>query len=86
MFCTCLEKFLPFSSNLRLSSAESTSFDESKICRLGKGLTFTKPSRVFGTLDKTFGSIVGKGEKADNQSVSKLLHLKKHSTMVVIGP
>ena len=30
--------FLPFSSNMKLSSANSFSFDGSKICRLGKGL------------------------------------------------
>ena len=35
-FSTHLESFLPFSSNLKLS-ANSLSFEESKICRLGKG-------------------------------------------------
>ena len=29
--------FLPFSSNLKLSSANSSSFEGSKICRFGKG-------------------------------------------------
>ena len=33
----CLENFLSFSSNLKLSSANSFSLEESKICRLGKG-------------------------------------------------
>ena len=32
-----LENFLPFSFNLKLSSANSFSLEESKICRLGKG-------------------------------------------------
>ena len=32
-----LENCLPFSSNLKLSSAKSSSFEESKICRLEKG-------------------------------------------------
>ena len=36
-FSTHLENFLPFSSNLKLSSANSFSLEESKICRLGKG-------------------------------------------------
>ena len=33
----CLKSFLPFSSNLKLSSANSFSLEESKICHLGKG-------------------------------------------------
>ena len=35
-FSTRLESFLPFSSNLKLSSANSFSLEESKICCLGK--------------------------------------------------
>ena len=34
---TCLENSLPFSSNLKLSSANSSSLEESKICHFGKG-------------------------------------------------
>ena len=37
VFSTHLDNFLPFSSNLKLSSANSFSLEESKICRLGKG-------------------------------------------------
>ena len=37
MFFTRLENFLPFLSNLKLSSAKSFSLEESKICCLGKG-------------------------------------------------
>ena len=37
VFSTRLESFLPFSRNVKLSSANSLSFEESKICRLGKG-------------------------------------------------
>ena len=37
MFSTHLENFLPFSSNLKLSSVNSSSLEESQICRLGKG-------------------------------------------------
>ena len=37
VFSTCLDNFLPFSSNLKLSSANSFSLEESNICRLGKG-------------------------------------------------
>ena len=37
VFSTLLENFLPFSSNLKLSSANSFSLEESKICRLVKG-------------------------------------------------
>ena len=36
-FSTLLDNFLPFSSNLKLLSANSFSLEESKICRLGKG-------------------------------------------------
>ena len=35
-FSTCLQNFLPSSSSSKLSSANSFSFEESKICRLGK--------------------------------------------------
>ena len=37
MFSTLLENFLPFSSDLKLSSANTFSSEESKTCRLGKG-------------------------------------------------
>ena len=33
---TLLENFLPFSSNVKLSSANAFSLEKSKICRLGK--------------------------------------------------
>ena len=36
LFSTHLENFLPFSSNLKLSSANSFNLEESKICRSGK--------------------------------------------------
>ena len=36
-FFFLLKNFQPFSSNLKLSSANSFSLEESKICRLGKG-------------------------------------------------
>ena len=37
VFFTSMESFLPFLSNLKLSSANSFSLKESKICCLGKG-------------------------------------------------
>ena len=37
VFSTSLDNFLPFSSNLKLSSANSFSLEESKICRLVMG-------------------------------------------------
>ena len=37
VFTILLENFPPFSSNLKLSSANSISLEESKIHRLGKG-------------------------------------------------
>ena len=37
VFSTHLENFLPFSSNLKFSSANSFSLEESKICHFGKG-------------------------------------------------
>ena len=37
VFSACLEKFLPFLSSLKLSSANSFNLEESKICRLGNG-------------------------------------------------
>ena len=38
VFSTCLDNFLPFSLNLKLSSANSFSLEESKICCLVMGL------------------------------------------------
>ena len=37
VFSNPLENIMPFSSNLKLSSANSFKLEESKICRLGKG-------------------------------------------------
>ena len=37
VFSTHIENFLSFSSNLKLSSENSFSLEESKTCRLGKG-------------------------------------------------
>ena len=37
VFSAYLMSFLPFSSNLTLSSVNSFSLEESKFCRLGKG-------------------------------------------------
>ena len=37
VFSTRFKNFLPFSSDLKLSSANSFSLEESKTCRLGKG-------------------------------------------------
>ena len=42
VFSTHLKNFIPFSSNLKLSSANSFGLEESKICRLGKGSPFPK--------------------------------------------
>ena len=42
VFSTRLEIFLPFSSNLKLLSANSSSLEESKICRLGKAVHWVK--------------------------------------------
>ena len=36
-FLSVWENYLPFSSNLKLSSANFFSLEESKVCRLGKG-------------------------------------------------
>ena len=37
VFSTLFEDFLPFSSNLKLSSANSLNMKVSKICHLGQG-------------------------------------------------
>ena len=37
VFSTLLKNFLPYSSNLKLSSANTFSLERTKICRLGKG-------------------------------------------------
>ena len=38
VFSVCLDSFLPFSTNLKLSSANSSISEESKILLFGKGL------------------------------------------------
>ena len=55
-FSTGLDNFFPFSSNLKLSSANSFSLEESKICRL-----------VMTLRERPFENTVGKGENAGNQ-------------------
>ena len=47
VFFTHLENFLPFSSNLKLSSANSFTWEESKICYLGKGLISLQRDLLF---------------------------------------
>ena len=60
MFTTRLKNFLPLSSNLKLSSANSFSLEESKICCLGKGQShtaidsFTKPYSLLMTWERFF--------------------------------
>ena len=46
MFSTRLDNFLPFLSNLKLSSANSFSLEESKMCRLVVGLVITNDKNV----------------------------------------
>ena len=46
MFSPYLESFLPFSSNLKLSSAIAFSLEGSKIYRLGKGLEINFETRL----------------------------------------
>ena len=61
MFSTRLENFLPFSSSLNLSSANSFSLEESKICRLGKGqVTFILLSTKVFNLDHSKSFSFGK--------------------------
>ena len=44
VFCPFWRTFPPFSSNLKLSSGNSFSLEESEICRLGKGYSSTNPA------------------------------------------
>ena len=63
MFSTLFEDFLPFSSNLKLSSANSQSLEESKICYwvivIDNGLMTLRK--------KAFENNVEKGENASSQ-------------------
>ena len=52
VFSICMENFLPFSSNLKLLSANSFSLEESIICCLGKGYT------VFAAFPQVFSKAV----------------------------
>ena len=47
MFSTGLDNFLPFLSNLKLSSAKSFDSEESKICHLVMGYTIHMYRTVF---------------------------------------
>ena len=63
MFSTRLENFLPFSSNLKLSSANSSSLWESKICRLEKGQSNTSTTelrRIFRNRAERYWFYTGK--------------------------
>ena len=63
MFSTRLDNFFPFLSNLKLSSANSFSLEESKICCLVMDLPFPKQTLVFTYMQyKSFKNTVGKGE------------------------
>ena len=53
-FSTCLENFLPFSTNFKLSSANSFGFEENKICRLGKGKPITRRQTLDSSKLKDF--------------------------------
>ena len=68
---TCLDNFLPFSSNSKLSSANSFSFEESTICRLVMGYKmkgYADDNFKFDENTESFlnryKSTVGKGEIA----------------------
>ena len=65
VFSIHLENFLPFSSTLKLSSANSFNLEESKICPLGRGslMLFTIQLRVLMTLGKILLKIVWEKEK-----------------------
>ena len=65
MFSTRLDNLLPFSSNLKLSSANSFSLEESKIFCLVMGKPLPKQALVFTCLQhKSLQNSVGKGEIA----------------------
>ena len=54
VFTTHLESFLPFSSNSKMSSANSFSLEESKICCLGKGELLWQDRRYCGKKGKFY--------------------------------
>ena len=56
VFSSSLDNFLPFPSNLKLSSANSFSLEESKICRLVMGYPFTKQSKLKMTMETNVGN------------------------------
>ena len=64
MFSTCLEKFLLFSSNFKLSSADCFRLDLSKILASGNGLNvYQKLKFAVGKVE----NIAGTGENAGSQ-------------------
>ena len=74
MFSTRLENFLPFSSNLKLSSANSFSLEEFKICRMGKGLerlvsTHPNKDQTARSVKSNFGSTLFDEEMAFSNKI-----------------
>ena len=66
-FSTCLENFVPFSSILKLSSANSETLEESDFCHLGKG-----KKNNFPQLGLNPGSLGPKKDKCSIISLQKL--------------
>ena len=54
VFPACLENFMPYLSNLKLSYANSFSLEESKICRLQKGKSAYNYTILFENIPKFF--------------------------------
>ena len=71
VFFTHLENFLPFSSNLKISSANSFNLEESKICRLEKG--YDENVRKFTQMSR---KTLWEKEHSFSQSVFKRLVLQ----------
>ena len=73
---TLLQNFLPFLSNMKLSSANSLSLAESKICCLGKG---SRPKKVLKVALQILGrKFYKKSKKSSLYSKSLLIFIHKN--------
>ena len=76
VFSTHLEKFLPFLSILKLSSANPLSLEESKICRLGKSEVVvyldSLVAYVFPFSNKPLSWVLFHSSRFDNQFIKPL--------------
>ena len=87
VFSNHLENFLPFSSHMKLSSANSLNLEESKICRLRKGynVAFGEKEFTFSQTTSILISIKFKAFADDKLNVAKVMISLCDRTENIVG-